>query len=153
MDNELFPDPCIFQLLLELFLDRMMFVGEFFSVWVAVVLEDVLECLHWQPLWLGDFTLVLSLGDDNEVTNDGDIIGGGVFEILCEIVEFLVVVEDLVLDLGLFTGVRCLSMVADKLELVLLGVEWLLLIDCLTGLTTLLINLKTYVKIKGHRTI
>ena len=57
------------------------------------------------------------------MTNDGDIIGGGVFEILCEIVEFLVVVEDLVLDLGLFTGVRCLSMVADKLELVLLGVE------------------------------
>ena len=123
----------------------MIFVGEFFSVWVAAVLEDVLEYLHWQPTWLWDFTLVLSLGDDNEVTNDGDIIGGGVFEILWEMVEFLEVVEDLVLALGLFTGVRCLSIVADKLELVLLGVEWLL-IDCLTGLTTLLINLKLYHK-------
>ncbi len=42
IDKELFPDPCIFQLLLDL----IIFVGEFFSVWVAVVLEDNLECLH-----------------------------------------------------------------------------------------------------------
>ena len=114
-----------------------------FTVWVAV-LEEFLKFLHWQQLWVWVFKFSLSLGDDNEVTNDGDIIGGGVFEILWEMVEFLEVVEDLVLALGLFTGVKCLSIVADKLELVLLGVEWLLM-DCLTGLTTLLINKKIYV--------
>ena len=65
----------------------------------------------------------LSLGDDNEVTNDGDIIGGGVLEILWEMVELLVVVDDLLEALGLLTGFRCRSTAADKFELVLLGVE------------------------------
>ena len=106
-------------------------------VWVAAVVEEDLEYLHWQQLGIWDFWLVLSLGDDNEVTNEGEIIGGGVLEIRWEMVEFLEVVIDLLRSLGLLTGFKCFSTAADRFEFVLLGVE-LLLTECRTGLTTLL---------------
>ena len=121
-----------------------------FTVWVAAVFEEFLELLHWQQLWVWVFKFILSLGDDNEVTSDGDIIGGGVLEILCEMVELLEVVVDLILSLGLFTGLWSLSTVEDKFELVLLGVEWLLT-DCRTGLTTFLKENQSYHSFKMFR--
>ena len=121
-----------------------------FTVWVAAVLEEFLELLHWQRLWVWVFKFVLSLGDDNEVTSDGDIIGGGVLEILCEMVELLEVVDDLFLSLGLFAGLWRRSTVEDKFELVLLGVEWLLT-DCRTGLTTFLKGNQSYNSLKIFR--
>ena len=109
-----------------------------------------MELLHWQQLWVWGFKFVLSLGDDNEVTSDGDIIGGGVLEILCEMVELLDVVDDLFLSLGLFAGLWSRSTVEDKFELVLLGVEWLLT-DCRTGLTTFLKGNQSYNSLKIFR--
>ena len=80
------------------------------------------EYFPWQLQQICAFISGLFLGEDNDVTSEGEIMGGGVLDIRWEMVEFLVV--DVFPFLGLLTGVS----EEDKFKLFLLG-----LVVCLKG--------------------
>ena len=101
------------------------------NVWVDTLLKAVFEYFPWQLQQICGLKSDLDLGEDNDVTREGEIMGDGVLDIRWEQAEFAV--SDFLPPVGLLEGV--VSEVG--IALVLLVGE-LLLVEWRTGFITVL---------------